>query len=157
VPTAEKRRASRHAPEKPLAAEPGPAIAAERKVRTSDPADVTAELAQRKWCPLHETSLHNATDCCHINNLVEICRDCLAKHAAMGQPMVVTSVASPATGHATVPTRPPSQEDPVVGEKAWWEPGLGAVRTAATREGLLGVEATTTMQQAAKEEKQGST
>jgi hypothetical protein len=74
-----------------------------------------------------------------------------------GQSLVVTSVASPATGNAIVPARSPSREEPTAREKAWWEPGLGALRTMATREGLPGAEATTTPRQAAKEERQGST
>jgi hypothetical protein len=43
VPTATKKRASRHAPEKPLAAEPGPAAAVGRKAGAGNLAGVTAE------------------------------------------------------------------------------------------------------------------
>jgi hypothetical protein len=63
VPTAEKRRTSRHAPEKPLDAEPGPTSTAGRKVKFGDPAGITMEPTPQQWCPLHETSLHDTTAC----------------------------------------------------------------------------------------------
>jgi hypothetical protein len=84
VPAATKKRATRHAREKPLAAEPGPAAAVGRKARAGNLAGVTAEPTPRKWYPLHETSLNDATACRHISHLVEIRKECLAKCVAVG-------------------------------------------------------------------------
>jgi hypothetical protein len=84
VPAAEKKRVRKHVLDKPLAADPGPIDVVGRKVKASDPAGVTAEPTPKKWCPLHETSLHDTTACRHINKLVEIHRECLVKHAVVG-------------------------------------------------------------------------
>jgi hypothetical protein len=84
VPTVAKKRASRHAPEKPQAAKPGPATAARRKAGAGNPTGATAEPTPQKWCPLHETSLHDATACRHISHLGEIRKERHAKHAAVG-------------------------------------------------------------------------
>jgi hypothetical protein len=47
---------------------------------------IATELTPQKWCPLHETSLHDVTACRHIGHLVEIHRERLAMHAAEGFP-----------------------------------------------------------------------
>jgi hypothetical protein len=84
VPTVAKKRVSRHAPEKPQAAKPRPAAAPRRKAEADNPMGATAELTPGKWCPLHETSLHDATACRRISHLGEIRKERLAKHAAVG-------------------------------------------------------------------------
>jgi hypothetical protein len=135
---AKKSRARRHSPEKPLAAEPRPSAAAGRKVRTRDPADVTAEPAPRKWCPLHETSLHDATACRHINNLWRSAGSALRSVQLWGHPLVVTSVASPATSHATIPAWSPSWDDPTTGEKTWRSLAWARCVPRQPRKGSLG-------------------
>jgi hypothetical protein len=79
-----KKRAHMNAPEKPLAAELGLAAAAGRKAGVGNPAGAITELTPSKWCPLHETSLHDITAGHHIYHLVEIRKERLAKRAAMG-------------------------------------------------------------------------
>jgi hypothetical protein len=79
-----KKRVSKCTPKKPLAVEPGPVAVAGRRGGAGGPVGVTPEPTTRKWCPLHETSLHVITAHRHIVHLVEICRECLAKCATEG-------------------------------------------------------------------------
>jgi hypothetical protein len=60
-----------------------------------------------------------------------------------GRLTTVRSVACPATSHTATPARSPSQVDQAAREKAWWEPGQGAMCTAVSREGLPRAKATT--------------
>jgi hypothetical protein len=73
---AARNRASKCTLEKPLAIEPGPVAMAERRAGAGAPVGVAPGPTSRKWCPLHETSLHNVTACRYIG--------CLAKCAAKG-------------------------------------------------------------------------
>jgi hypothetical protein len=73
-PIATRKRASKCAPEKHLAIEPGPIAAAGRRAGAGGLMGVTTEPTPQKWCPLHETSLHDVTACRHIGHLVEIRR-----------------------------------------------------------------------------------
>jgi hypothetical protein len=60
---AARKRASKCAPEKALAVEQGLVAAAGRRAGAGSPMGVAPEQTPRKWCPLHETSLHDATAC----------------------------------------------------------------------------------------------
>jgi hypothetical protein len=84
APVATKKRASKCSPDKPLVVGPGPVAAAGSRARGGASIGVTLEPTPRKWCPFHETSLHDVTACRHIGHLVEIRRECLAKRAAKG-------------------------------------------------------------------------
>jgi hypothetical protein len=141
VLTAVKKRTCRHAPEKPLAVEPAPAAAVGRRAGAGSSVSATVETTPRKWCPLHETSLHDVTACCYIRHLVEIHRERLAKHAAVG-----VTHGCHECGHSGhwlhgCPGKVILREDQEAEEKARWEPSQGAVHTAASREGLPGDEA----------------
>jgi hypothetical protein len=81
-----RKRASKCTPEKPLASRPGLVAAMRKRDGAGGSAGTAAEPTPRKWCPLHETSLHDATSCRHIGHLVDIRRECLAKCAAEGSP-----------------------------------------------------------------------
>jgi hypothetical protein len=74
VPIATRKRASKCAPEKHLAIEPGPIAAAGRRAGAGGLMGVTTDPTPRKWCPLHEMSLHDVMACRHIGHLVEIHR-----------------------------------------------------------------------------------
>jgi hypothetical protein len=114
-----------------------------RKVRTSAPADAATVPTLWKWCPLHEISHHDLTTWHHLNGLVGSPRSTSRSVLPRGLPVAATSVTSAATGHATAPARPPTRVGLAAGERASWEPGLGAVPTVAIREGLPGDEVTT--------------
>jgi hypothetical protein len=79
-----KKRASKRTPDKPLAVEPGPTAMAGRRAGAGLPAGAAMELTPQKWCPLRGTSLHDVMAYHHIEHLVGIHRERLAKHAAVG-------------------------------------------------------------------------
>jgi hypothetical protein len=81
APVAMKKTASKCAPEKPLVVGPGPVATVGRRAGASGYVGVTTKPTPRKWCPLHETSLHDVTACRHIGQLVEIYRERLVKRA----------------------------------------------------------------------------
>jgi hypothetical protein len=84
APIATKRRASKCAPKKLLVVGPGPVTWAGRRPGAGRSVGVAVEPTPRKWCPLHETSLHDVMACRHIAHLVENHRERLAKRAAEG-------------------------------------------------------------------------
>jgi hypothetical protein len=71
-------------PARPLVNKPGPSSAAGKKNRASIPTDATATSALWRWCPLHETSLHDMTMCRYFNSMVEDRKRRLAESAATG-------------------------------------------------------------------------
>jgi hypothetical protein len=81
APAAARKRESKCAPEKPLPLSQDPSS---QRAGAGGPVGVTPEPTPQKWCPLPETSLHDVRACHYIRHLVEIRRECLAKHAAEG-------------------------------------------------------------------------
>jgi hypothetical protein len=72
APAAERNEANKHAPEQLLTVKLRPIAAEGREVKTGAPADATMVPTLWRWCPLHETSLHDITACRHLNGMVEI-------------------------------------------------------------------------------------
>jgi hypothetical protein len=86
TPVAARKRAIKCAPEKPLAGRLGLVATAGRRDGADGSVGTATEPTPRKWCPLHEMSLHDIAACRHIGHLVEIRRERLAKCATKGSP-----------------------------------------------------------------------
>jgi hypothetical protein len=127
MPSTGIERVGKRAPRQPREIEPAPIAVAEERIGTGTSAGVDATPAPQRWCPLHETSLHDITKCRYLNGVVESRRKCLAECAAAGTTCNCYKCGQPGhmsldyPGKAIRPRGPDSREGRPVGAQPGYD------------------------------------
>jgi hypothetical protein len=84
VPTDKKKEMRKRASKEVLAAELGPSVAADKKVKTEAPVVAAATPTQGACCPIHETNSHDLNTCHTVYSLTESRKKCFTEHGTAG-------------------------------------------------------------------------